>query len=133
MPEITDFVAMNQAHAQKCTCAGPACGCATSINPNLAATCDASIGQCIAWDIRTTDAYSSCSVDTDCRLRMGLGCCEGCSADTWGLVAIRVDAVLALESAVCAPGMACPECEPIYPPEAKALCISGHCQVVVPL
>ena len=57
-------------------------------NPNLAATCSA--GTCQGFDVSKEDVYSACQSDTDCRLRVGLGCCEGCQSTGYDLVAINV-------------------------------------------
>jgi hypothetical protein len=130
-PEITDFVAMNQASSSLCGCDGPMCGCATMNNPSLAASCES--GQCAAWDVRQRDDYSGCTQDSECRLREGLGCCEGCSGSQYDLVAIRVGAESALAQAMCPPNTACAECAPQYPSNASAACIAGHCQVVIAL
>jgi len=130
-PEITDFVAMNQASSAQCNCDGPMCGCASMNNPNLAASCES--GQCIPWDVRQRDDYSGCTQDSECRLRAGLGCCESCSASQYDLVAIRVGTEATLTQAMCAPNTACAECAPQYPSNASAACIYGHCQVVFAL
>lgn len=129
MPELQDFEAIHQNHASKCTCDGPVCGCATALNPNLAASCEN--GQCVAWDVRTTAKYSACTDDTQCKLRMGLECCESCQGGEWGLVAIRSDSESALVAAACAPNTGCDDCVPAYPPDAHARCVAGFCSVVV--
>lgn len=129
VPEITDYVAMNLASAPKCTCEGPACGCASMDNPNLAASCES--GQCAAWDVRQRDDYSACKVDGDCKLRAGLGCCEACVASEYNLVAIRQDAQSPIVQAVCSPAADCPDCVVQYPSNASAACVAGHCKVVI--
>jgi hypothetical protein len=127
MPELSDFEAINKAFTQQCACQGPACGCATMLNPNLAATCTAS--KCEAFDVRKVAAYSGCQSDTDCTLRMGLDCCESCQSNEWGLVAVKTDGA-ALMKALCGSGpVACPACSPVYPANKKAACIANQCQV----
>jgi hypothetical protein len=128
-PELSDYVAANQAHANECICKGPACGCASMPNPNLGATCTS--GTCTGFDVSQDNALSACTTDADCTLRVGAGCCQGCEADTWTLIAIRTDAESKLEQMVCGPtGMTCPNCAPGMPPGTSAACVSGHCQVV---
>lgn len=130
-PELVDFEAIHQSHLSECTCVGPACGCAAAPNPNLAASCEN--GQCLGWDVRTSTKYAACTDATECKLRMGLECCEGCQSGEWGLIAMRSDAESALQQAVCAPNTACDACVPTYPPNATAQCIGGFCQVVIAL
>jgi hypothetical protein len=96
-------------------------------NPNLALSCDG--GQCAGWDVRAEDALSACTKDSDCRLRFGLSCCEGCDGTKWDLVAMRTDAEGALEGRVCSGDQGCPTCSPQYPPDALPRCISGHCSI----
>lgn len=128
MPELESFVAMNQQHAGACSCAGPICDCASATNPNLAASCEG--GTCVAWDVRKRDDYAACKVDADCRLRAGLDCCEPCLGSPELLVAVRTDSESKLKAAFCAPDAACSKCMVQYPPDAKAVCSAGHCQVL---
>src|SRR5262249_14612110 len=104
-PELGDYVAMSSDKAAACTCTGPACGCATMDNPNRAATCED--GTCAAWDVRKEDAYSACKTPDDCRLRLGLACCEPCGGADYEVVAIRGDAESLLKSKTCTAGEAC--------------------------
>jgi hypothetical protein len=104
-----------------------ACPCAYTPNADLFAYCDA--GTCTGADV-TTHAFSECTAAADCRLRMGMGCCEGCAGDAAELVAVASSAALAMSEQLCAPGMGCPACAPIYPSEWKADCVAGHCAVV---
>ena len=102
--------------------------CATFLNPYLIATCNG--GRCEPRDTRL-EGYASCSVDEECRLRTR-ECCEcGGTTDPYSLIAIRIDMDPAYSSAVCDPLMACPECLPMYPSEARAVCRMGHCEVEV--
>ena len=83
--------------------------------------------KCTAIDLRK-DSISACSADSDCRLRFGTGCCESCAGQSAQLVAVSTKAQL--ENEVCAGPGACPPCvPPAYPKEAKATCLTGHCQV----
>ncbi|GMV13859.1 MAG: hypothetical protein AMXMBFR56_20830 [Polyangiaceae bacterium] len=129
VPELTDYVAMNQASAGQCNCQGPICDCAMMMNPNLAASCES--GQCAAWDVRLREDYAGCKLDSDCSLRDGLGCCEGCGPIAEQLVAVRTDSEAALKQAMCEPNSACSKCMIQYPPNATALCNAGRCQVVL--
>ena len=128
MPELGDYVAANAKYASECMCQGPACGCASMLNPNLAATCNA--GSCQGFDVRQLDALSGCQTDTDCTLRMGLDCCEACAGSEWELVAVRTDAGPKLSPMLCGSGpVGCPGCIPQYPAGKTAVCIANHCQV----
>jgi hypothetical protein len=127
--ELTDYVAVNQAHTSECACQGPVCGCATMLNPNLAATCNA--GSCAGFDVRQVDALSACTGDADCTLRIGLDCCEGCQSNGYDLVAVSIDSGGALSQALCdSGGVGCPDCAPQYPANKKAACVANHCAVV---
>jgi hypothetical protein len=127
LPELSDFEAINSAFVEECSCQGPACGCATQTNPNLAATCES--GSCAGFDVRKEE-YSACSSDTDCTLRNGLGCCEACQPNEYLLVAVNVNQT-ALSAAICGDELVgCPDCAVQYPPNKKASCVSNHCQVV---
>ncbi|WP_437673980.1 BPTI/Kunitz domain-containing protein [Sorangium sp. So ce131] len=86
------------------------------------ATCER--GRCVVLDVRTSP-LTECSEDADCRLRDGVGCCEGC--DGRGIAALNrsVD----LEALVCSPDFgACPACAPQYPEGMRAVCSAGRCQ-----
>lgn len=129
-PELTDFVAVNQAHLGECSCTGPVCECATMLNPNLGASCNA--GVCSAFDVRAVDVLSVCKDDFDCTLRIGLDCCQSCNSSGYDVVSIRTDAESALRGMVCDSGpQACDACVPTFPPNAKAVCTAGRCGVVV--
>jgi hypothetical protein len=100
--------------------------CLVAENPNLAATCSA--GRCTAFDLSRD--HGDCTVDTDCVIRVP-DCCP-CGADTSipRLVAIAAAQVGDYVSRVCDPMQACLECEPAYPPEVVASCLSGICTPV---
>lgn len=128
LPELSDFEAINSSFTQACSCQGPACGCATMENPNLAATCSA--GSCAGFDVRLEDEYSGCTTEADCTLRIGLGCCEACQGGDFNLVAVNVNQG-PLSAALCGDSpVGCPDCAPQYPANKKAACLDNHCQVV---
>lgn len=106
--------------------------CYAEPDPNLFAYCDqpaSGNGSCVAADVRTHD-LSVCEKDSDCRLRMGLDCCEGCFGGVDGVVAISTKKNDELSALACGPElMGCPECAPDYPDDAIAVCTSGHCEV----
>jgi Kunitz/Bovine pancreatic trypsin inhibitor domain len=84
-------------------------------------------GRCGVLDLRTSP-YTSCAVDDDCMLRYGNGCCDGCSGDGQGILA--VSRKQNFEQLVC--GDIIPPCEPCpVPPPQKivATCASGRCVV----
>ena len=127
-PTITTFEAVNSSEAaafQKYTCPAPQpCpNCASFVDPNFYAYCDA--GHCTVGDIRT-DPVSACSSDADCVLRQGSACCEGCG-DGSELVAVSVNG--GFSSLVCPPNVDCPGCIPTPPTSAFAACVGGHCAV----
>ena len=102
-------------------------GCVSMPQPNYVAVCRTN--ECTAVDIRS-DAISACSGDAECRLRWGSSCCESCGPLDGELIAVNQSGML--EKEVCAPvGAECPPCAPPdYPPDAKAQCVYGQCQVV---
>jgi hypothetical protein len=86
-------------------------------------TCDA--GQCTVVDIRET-SVTECADDSDCALRDGADCCEGC--DGTGIVGVNPNG--GLGELVCGNGpIACPGCEPMIPPELVTHCEAGRCVV----
>jgi hypothetical protein len=111
--------------------AGSVCPpCAGTQDPSLLATCQA--GRCALVDLLDVPS-NACTADADCRVR-SVDCCE-CGGRTGrdGLVAIRVDAEPAFSALVCdGPTVACPECAPVYPSEARAVCDprARHCALV---
>lgn len=129
-PDLSDFMAVNTTHVQACACQGPPCGCMVPPNPYLGATC--SSGKCVGFDVQQIDALSACNVDADCRLRIGIACCQSCQADAYNLVALRNDADPALQKLACDTDtpMACPHCMPVFPSDKRAACVQGRCQVV---
>ena len=129
MPELKDYQAVNSKYEAQCSCGGPICDCMSGNNANLAATCRNSA--CEGFDVRKVEAFSGCTKDDDCTLRMGLDCCEGCGSSAADLVAVAKTGGPALMKAVCPGGpIGCPACAPQYPDNKKAACVSKHCQVV---
>ena len=86
------------------------------------ATCES--GHCVVFDARETGA-TSCMVPSDCHLRDGLACCQGCNGQTTFPVSISEERVL--EEMVCGPNLACDACVPSFPPGAVADCVDGRC------
>lgn len=92
---------------------------------NFGARCNE--GTCEVYDVRKSD-LSACEVDADCRLRLGLGCCESCGGSAW--VAVSTDHERVHKELCGDMDVACPACEPIYPEDLGARCGSdGHCYV----
>jgi hypothetical protein len=111
-----------------CGTLSPICpDCHTEPNPHLTATCRA--GACVAVDVRN-DELGACATDADCMLRFGTACCEPCQDFVGSLTAFaraRANDVIR-----CGPGEGvCPECVPIYPHGARAVCNprTKHCEV----
>jgi hypothetical protein len=102
--------------------------CYDDPDPTLVATCLA--GRCGVVDLQD-HPLTECTDSEDCRLRTR-DCCE-CGGDMTeaGLIAIRAGAAEEAEyvGLVCEPEATCPECEPIYPDEATAICSAGRCVV----
>jgi hypothetical protein len=96
-------------------------------NPWLGATCRA--GRCVAIDARETE-LTDCEVREDCRLRVGLSCCEDCSPTRDAFIA--VNAAADVRSVVCGnfPG-GCAGCVPTVPPNLSVVCNgNGKCGVI---
>ncbi|MFW5921170.1 MAG: hypothetical protein ACOCUS_04965 [Polyangiales bacterium] len=109
-------------------CEGMGCpACFMQQDPTLLATCNA--GVCEVVDLHEHPS-AACDSDDECRVRTR-DCCE-CGGDTSraGLVAIRADGEGDFTSVVCDPMIGCPECAPVYPEEASAVCNpDGYCEV----
>jgi hypothetical protein len=127
-PELDDYIAINRNAPAECDCP-QACDCVLEPNPNLGATCQA--GRCTGFDVRRIAELSACQSDSECVLREGAGCCEGCGGGEWSWVALRKDSGGALSNLVCGSGPgACPPCMPPPPPDTKrAACVAGRCEV----
>ncbi|HEY3499827.1 MAG TPA: BPTI/Kunitz domain-containing protein, partial [Polyangiaceae bacterium] len=125
---LGEVTAVNANHLTEYTAPCALVDCASAPGPIPAyfgATCDA--GHCRAFDLRATDLVT-CSAPADCRLRAGLSCCEGCTANPDEFVAIRKDAELS--ALVCgAILIPCPGCAPVLPEDLAADCLDGRCEV----
>jgi hypothetical protein len=133
-PELGDMDAVNQTRTDAhfddvCPEPQPCPDCPQQFNPYLIATCESQT--CTAYDTRQ-ESFTECTQDSDCRLRTR-ECCEcGGTTDPYMLIAIANSGEQAYSSLVCEPGMGCPECAPVYPDNAEAVCgESGHCEVEV--
>jgi hypothetical protein len=127
------FVAINRKHydafSQTRTCPGIVCGSCPDVD-ELMTTSQyfGSIcleGACTIVDIRES-AATECTGGSECQLRDGAACCEGC--DGRGLVSVRPQAFVDL---LCANALeqACPPCAPMIPPEFVPTCTTGRCRV----
>ncbi len=130
MPTLDDMVALHEddvaAHVQD-VCAGlvDCPDCPSMPNPHLFAYCDA--GLCKGATV-TDDAQGGCQDSTDCKLRVGLDCCE-CGAEG-PLTAIPIAYEPKLQELVCDGDYGCPECAPAYPSDAEPYCDQGACVVI---
>lgn len=102
--------------------------CEGSPNASIVATCNAA--RCAAVEISRLP-LAACTTDEDCVLRTR-DCCE-CGGDTSieSLIALRPDGLIDYLGLVCDTGAICDDCEPTYPEEWRAGCVSGVCQVIV--
>ncbi len=118
-------------HKSQCPDPEPCPDCEACPNGALFAFCNS--GKCIGADI-STQKLSSCSHHSECKLRWGSACWEGCGGNEFcgDLTAIRVDAELNLQEHVCGPNEPPPPpCVPSYPENAIADCLDGHCAAVI--
>lgn len=133
-PNITahDLTAYNRAYAaeiSQCGTADIACAACAPVAgntlPYFVPNCVR--GECIVEDLRTS-SVTACKDASECRLRHGSHCCEGCGGQD-NLIAVRSDG--SFEELVCGDEpVACPACLPQPVPGAQATCASGHCEVV---
>lgn len=132
---VQSFVAVNRSAAQAYShvkgCDAVDCGpCMPVTEPertrqNFVAACEQ--GRCVVVDIRTTP-LTECRLASDCRLRDGAECCEGC--DGQGIVAINRGADADLAKLVCTvPMQSCPPCVPPPLPGLTEVCTGGRCNV----
>jgi len=123
-PTLANVTSVNTASLEEFTAPCQNLDCVGSVVPaHFGATC--SDGHCLAFDLRETE-LTDCTSRTECRLRLGLGCCEGCSGDAAQYVALRSDADLG--PLVCgSEPIGCPACVPIPPDDLIADCIDGKC------
>lgn len=84
-------------------------------------------GQCMVEDLRTS-AVTACKADSDCKLRHGSNCCEGCSIGD--VISVRNDG--SFEKLVCGNRpIACTACVP-PPTSAIPVCLpDNHCGVAI--
>ncbi len=106
----------------------PICpACATMLNPELVATCEAD--RCEVVDLGM-DAMTECTAADECIVRT-VDCCEcGGATDRGSLIALNQDARADYEALVCDPGTGCAECAPVYPADVSAVCDAGRCTLV---
>jgi len=133
--DMRAFVAINVLHysdyglAQNCQVICEACPDIDELlltSQYFAPTCRS--GECTVVDIRES-SVTQCSDASECSLRDGAACCQGC--DAAGIVAVRNDS--SLFDLVCGGGdVGCPACASQIPPDLKADCISGRCAVTRP-
>lgn len=130
-PSITghDFIAYNPKHrAEVVTCGDVACGACPEPEgertykyfiPNCVA------GRCVVQDIRQTP-FTECAADTDCMLRHGSGCCQGCGGGSDDVISVRNDG--SFEKLVCEAPTPCLACVPAEI-EKRPVCSDGRCGV----
>jgi hypothetical protein len=87
---------------------------------------DCVAGQCAVQDLRTSPV-TACKASTECKLRQGTGCCEGCGGSD--VFSVRNDG--SFEKLVCGDQpVACPACEPA-PISGIPFCLDGRCTVAI--
>jgi hypothetical protein len=134
--EAGSLVAINIGYADAYSsakgCSGVSCGACFDPGPAqytsqyFVATCVRH--ECTVVDIRQHEV-TECDGPSDCVLRVGANCCEGCSGD--GIVAINPDADLS--SLVCGGELiGCPACAPQIDPAYASGCVEGRCVVHPP-
>ena len=97
--------------------------CVPVNNPDLFAYCEQ--GLCTGADIKE-HPQNTCTDASDCRLRLGLECCE--CEDPWGdVTAIPISFETELMEQMCHPAQDCADCVPEYPPGMAAFCEQGRC------
>jgi hypothetical protein len=86
-------------------------------------------GHCVAYDAREMP-MTECTDSSECILRNGLDCCEHCSSDGAGIIAVNRDPVGAALRCEDYPG-SCPPCSNgiAYPAGAEPECDFGRCTV----
>ena len=91
--------------------------------PPFVATCES--GRCQVVELLEAGVFT-CERDSDCRLRHGLGCCEGCGGDVSRLVSVGDETKL-LELVCPSEGPGCPDCGQINPDCPVPVCNAGTC------
>jgi hypothetical protein len=82
-------------------------------------------GQCVVEDIRTS-SVTACQEASECRLRAGTQCCEGCGGDD--VVSVRNDG--SLEELICGDvPQSCPACVAAPPEGVVPACTKGRCAI----
>lgn len=115
--------------ALNCPSGPPACGACAPYAfdpewPVLHARCTA--GECQAVDLRE-DPQTSCANDDECTV-VKAGCCNPCSDEPAGWVAMRADISAEYPEGMTCLEIPCPECVGAAPP--KAFCADdGHCAI----
>ena len=128
--DIANFAGVNVKYLQQfqqeiCPFPPPCDACIPAPKPFFGARCVS--GRCQVFDVRQVPEFSKCGVDTDCRLRKGLSCCECGSTGEW--TSVSIFGQMPLTAAVCAPMSACLDCAPTPPPGLKAVCTMNHCDL----
>ncbi len=131
LPTIKDVTGVNKsslsAYSKSLCSGGERCPeCASMINPNLLAECEAS--SCEAFDLAQSK-YSTCKTDADCHVDH-TACCS-CSTEDLVAVNVTFQGYVYASDPTCAL-KDCVGCEP--PGRYRAVCGStGHCGLVIGL
>jgi hypothetical protein len=125
--ELMDLLAINGTHLTDRVCQ-VTCGACPRLEPGQSATGRYFVPGCVehrctVLDIRETE-ITSCKVASDCRLRLGAQCCEGCSGEP---VAVNATTNFCPDGA-----LPCPACAPLIPPGYASSCVAGRCVVSEP-
>jgi hypothetical protein len=130
--EVDHFAGVNarfvkEYQAAICPVPMPCPDCGGYPNDHIAARCAA--GRCEAFDIRKVPEIVGCAVDTDCRVRQGLECCDCGSSGAWAAIGVQGES--ALRAMVCPAGAACDACAPTPPKDLVPACVNGVCELFV--
>lgn len=130
-PTVNDLDAIGEAaidaHAKAvCPEPGPCPACETELNGNLFAYCDLDAKSCVGANLPDT-AFAACKENSDCSLRLGVGCCECIQAGEW--VAVATARLADLSALLCKADQPCPNCVPQPPNGIMAACVGGRCEV----
>ena len=110
------------------------CGGAVSCDSCAAAQGAAVVAACVEGLCTIADAQrhpdtAACEEHGDCQLTSSQCCACG---EVEPEVLVSVSDVAAFESLICDEGVACEDCEVIYPPDAQAFCARGACALAIP-
>ena len=125
--------ALNRAYADVDSCPGVLCGGCEPYEgaperPYFGALCKNQ--RCELFDVREKPELVGCDRDADCRLRQGLGCCEGCGNDgPWIALNEKAQSTNQLASLVCDVPATCATCDSVPPDDLEPRCIEGRCVV----